>query len=220
VQGSWEVLSKSVLESAGGRVTVENELLLEAKALYKDRIRIIQSALIIVFSITFYLYYTSGIAGLENNAGPSSGISLGFEVVAAFNNVGLLIAVVLMVLAFRFWSWAFLPGPASLFTMSTLRGILGPNSIIRQTIGKQFRITLDNGLSFNINCFVQDRETDDWFSYRLVSSELQNGNLRDVALRHGFFVKGNRFVANVSNDELHHRTILLTKAMMIANSMA
>ena len=196
---------------------MENGLLLEAKALYKDRIRIALSAFIIVFSITFFVYYTSGIASLDS-AQPGPGWTQSVQVVSAFNNVGLIMAVVLMVLAFRFWSWAFLPGPASLFTTSILRGILGPSAIIKQTIGKRFKITLDNGLSFNVNCYIQEKGTDEWFSYLLVSSELQDGDLRDVALRHGFTLKGNRFIANVSNDELHHRTILLTKAMMMATN--
>ena len=138
--------------------------------------------------------------------------------VAAFNTVGLLIAVALMIVSFRFWSWAFLPGPASLFTLSVLRGILGPDAIIKQNIGKRFKITLDNSLSFTISCYIQEKETDDWFTYRLASSELQNGDLRNVALRHGFSLKDSRFVANVSNDELHHRTLLLAKAMMIAGA--
>ena len=197
---------------------VENDYLLEAKALYKDRIRIALSAFIIVFSITFSVYYTSGIAGLGPLPPPAEGVSRGLQVVAAFNTLGLLVAVALMVAAFRFWSWAFLPGPATLFTLSVLRGILGPGAIIKQTIGKRFRVTLDNGLTFNINCHIQEKGTDDWFSYRLVSSELQTGNLRNIALRHGFSLKGNRLVANVSNDELHHRTFLLAKAMMIATA--
>lgn len=195
---------------------VENNLLLEAKALYRDRIRIVLSALIIIFSITFYLYYTSGIAGLDNPLPNGNGVSRAIQVVAAFNNIGLLIAIALMVIAFQFWSWAFLPGPASLFTMSVLRGILGPGASITQTIGKHFEVTLENGLMFSISCHIQEKGTDDWFSYRLVSSELQNGNLRNVALRHGFSLKDSRFVANVGNDELHHRTLLLAKAMMIA----
>ncbi len=195
-----------------------NELLLEAKALYKDRLRIALSAFIIVFSTTFFVYYTSGIAGLDGNLDPGEGISQGILIIASFNNLGLLIAVALMVMAFRFWSWAFLPGPACLFTTSVLKGILGPNITIRQIIGKRFNVTLDNGLSFNLSCFIKEKGTEDWFSYRLSSSELQNGNLRNIALRHGFSVKGSRFVANVSNDELHHRTLLLAKAMMIATS--
>jgi hypothetical protein len=197
---------------------MENELLLEAKALYKDRIRIALSAFIIIFSITFFFYYTTGIAGLGETTLSGNGITQGFQVVAAFNNVGLIIAVALMVIAFRFWSWAFLPGPASLFTMSVLKGILGPFAIIQQGIGKRFKVTLDNGLSFSLSCSIQEKGTDDWFSYRLMSNKLQNGNLRDVALRHGFSLKGNRFVASVSNDELHHRTLLLAKAMMVATA--
>ena len=58
---------------------MENQFLQEAKALYKDRIRIVLSALIIVFSITFFLYYTSGIAGLGPIGSPEPGISRGFQ---------------------------------------------------------------------------------------------------------------------------------------------
>ena len=195
---------------------MDNELLLEAKALYKDRIRIALSAFIMIFSITFFVYYTTGIAGLGTTPRGEPGITQGLPVVAAFNNVGLLVAVALMVLTFRFWSWAFLPGPASLFTMSILKGILGPYATIKQSIGKRFKVTLDNGLSFSLSCSIQEKGTDNWFSYRLMSNKLQNGNLRDVALRHGFSLKGNRFVASVSNDELHLRTILLAEAMAIA----
>ena len=197
---------------------MENDLLLEAKALYRDRIRIALSAVILVFSITFFVYYTTGIAGLGEIIITSEGITRGLEVVAAFNNIGLIFAVVLMVVAFQFWSWAFLPGPALLFTQSILRGILGPEAVIKQAIGKRFKIALDNGITFKISCAIQEKGTDDWFTYRLVSSELQNGNLRNVALRHGFALKGSRFVANVGNDELHHRTILLAKAMTIAGA--
>jgi hypothetical protein len=199
-------------------VIVENDLLLEAKALYKDRTRIILSALIIVFSITFYLYYTSGIAGLGEIPLPENGISRGILVVASFNNVGLVIAIALMIMAFRFWSWAFLPGPASLFTITVLKGILGPRAVIKKSIGKRFNVILDNGLSFSINCHVQEKDSEEWFSYQLISSELHNGDLRNIALRHGFAFKNDRFVANIGNDELHHRTLLLAKAMMIASS--
>lgn len=199
-------------------MTVENNLLLEAKALYIDRIRIALSALIIVFSITFYVYYTSGIADLSSLSPGPSGWIRSLQVVTTFNTVGLIVAVILMVIAFQFWSWAFLPGPASIFTMAVLRGILGPSVEIKQAIGKRFKVTLDSELSFNVSCKIQEKDSEEWFTYRLVSSEMQNVNLRDVALRHGFSLKGSRFVASVSNDELHHRTLLLAKAMMIANA--
>ncbi len=195
---------------------MENQFLQEAKALYKDRIRIVLSALIIVFSITFFLYYTSGIAGLGPITIPDEGWTRGFQVVASFNNVGLLFAIGLLALVFRFWSWAFLPGPASFYTLSVLRGILGSKASVKQTIGKRFKITLENGMTFGVKCQIKEKGTDDWFSYRLVSSVLQHSNLKDIALRHGFVEIDNKFVASVSHDELHHRTLLLAKAMMIA----
>lgn len=195
---------------------MENQILQEAKALYKDRIRIVLSALIIVFSITFFLYYTSGIAGLVPIELSGSGWTQSLQAVASFNNVGLIIAVGLLVVVFKFWSWAFLPGPASLYTLSILRGILGSKAVVKQTIGKRFKITLENSMTFRVSCQIKEKGTDEWFSYRLVSSEIQHGGLKDIALRHGFNVKDNKFVASVSNDELHHRTLLLAKAMMIA----
>jgi hypothetical protein len=196
-----------------------DKLLQEAKALYKDRIRIVLSALIIVFSITFFLYYTSGLAGLgitnpdpENPAPSTSGLM----VMTAFNNVGLIIAVGLLVVVYKFWSWAFLPGPATLYTLSVLKGILGPKAVVKQTIGKRFKVTLENGMTFGVSCQIRIEGTEEWFTYRLVSAEIQNDDLRNIALRHGFNASENRIVGNVSNDELHHRTLLLAKAMMIA----
>jgi hypothetical protein len=195
---------------------MENKLLQEARALYKDRIRIVLSALIIVFSITFFLYYTSGLAGFGPVETHESGLTQGFQIVASFNNVGLIVAIGLLVVVFKFWSWAFLPGPASLYTLSVLRGILGSKAIVKQTIGKRFKVTLENGMTFGVSCQIKVKGTEEWFSYRLVSSEIQNSDLRNIALRHGFSTRDNKIVGNVSNDELHHRTLLLTKAMMIA----
>ncbi|MHA2235914.1 MAG: hypothetical protein ACXABH_11335 [Candidatus Thorarchaeota archaeon] len=195
---------------------MENKLLQEAKALYRDRIRIVLSALIIVFSLTFFLYYTSGLAGLEPAGSPYSGWTRAIQVVASFNNFGLIVAVGLLVVVFKFWSWAFLPGPASLYTLSILRGILGSKAVVKQAIGKRFRVTLENGMSFGVSCQIKEKGTEDWFSYRLVSSVIQHSDLRNIALRHGFSTRENKIVASVSNDELHHRTLLLTKALMIA----
>lgn len=194
---------------------MENNLLREAKALYKDRIRIILSTLIIIFSITFFLYYTSGLAGLNTDEPTAPGWLLGFEVVASFNNVGLIIAIGLLAVVFRFWSWAFLPGPASTYTLAVLRGILGSKAVVRQTIGKRFKVILENGITFRVSCQIKEKGSNEWFSYRLVSSEINHSDLKDIGLRHGFAVADNRLVASVSNDELHHRTLLLTKALMI-----
>ena len=193
---------------------MENKLLQEARALYKDRIRIVLSALIIVFSISFFLYYTSGLSGLIGSSEPGATSSL--YMVTSFNNVGLIVAVGLLVVVFKFWSWAFLPGPASLYTLSVLRGILGSKTVVKQTIGKRFKVALDNGMTFGVSCQIKVKGTEEWFSYRLVSSEIQHNDLRNIALRHGFSTRDSRIVGSVSNDELHHRTLLLTKAMMIA----
>ncbi|MGY5872671.1 MAG: hypothetical protein RTV72_10530 [Candidatus Thorarchaeota archaeon] len=200
---------------------MEDMLLKQARALYKDRLRIALAALIVVFSITFYLFYTPEITTI--GAVPPvvvipSGWTQGFEVVASINSIGFFSTIAIMVFIFRFWSWAFLPGPASTYTLAVLKGILGSKVSIRHSFGKRFKVTLANGMQFDVNCRIKDKDADEWFAYRLVSGQLQCEQLRNIALRHGFGVKNDRLVASVSNDELHHRTFLLTKAMMTASS--
>jgi hypothetical protein len=201
-------------------------LLKQARALYKDRLRIALAAFIVVLSITFYLFYSPEIISLgltppTNPTGPvgsDNGWTQGFAVVASVNTVGFLIAVALMAIIFRFWSWAFLPGPASTFTLAVLRGILGPKTTIRHSLGKRFRVTLENGLQFDVKCRIKEKDSGEWFAYRLVSTQIKCPQLRNIALRHGFGVDNNRIVASISNDELHHRTLLLTEAIMKASA--
>jgi hypothetical protein len=201
-------------------MNLEDTLLKQARALYKDRLRIALSAMLIVFTITFYLFYNHAISGY-GLAPPSEyphGFTQGLEVVASFNTIGFIISIVLMALVFRFWSWAFLPGPATTFTLAVLEGILGPKISIRQVLGKRFKVTLENGMQFEVSCKTKDRGIDEWFKFRLISSPLEGQHLREIALRHGFAFKNSRFVATVSSEELHQRTFLLTKAMMLVNS--
>ncbi len=198
---------------------MEDMLLKQARALYKDRLRIALAAFIVVFSITFYLFYNPEIIsiGAVPPVGWNQGWTQGFAVVASVNTIGFCLSVVLIVLIFRFWSWAFLPGPALTYTLAILKGILGTKTTIRHTYGKKIRVTLENGLQFDVNCRIKEKGTDEWFVYRLVSTQLHCDQLRNIALRHGFGVKNDRLVASISNDELHHRTFLLTKAMMLAS---
>ncbi|TFH04654.1 MAG: hypothetical protein E4H14_14295 [Candidatus Thorarchaeota archaeon] len=205
---------------------MEDMLLKQARALYKDRLRIALAAILLVFTVTFFLFYspeiiTLGLTPPNDPTGPVAPFSAwtqGFAVVASVNTIGFLSAVALMVLIFKFWSWAFLPGPASTFTLAILKGILGSKTTIRHSLGKRFRVTLENGLQFDVKCSIKEKDTNEWFVYRLVSAQLQCAQLRNIALRHGFSVKDNRLVASVSNDELHHRTFLLTKAIMMASA--
>lgn len=199
---------------------VEDMLLKQARALYKDRLRIALAAFIVVLSITFYLFYNPEIVSI--GVIPPEGVvpigwTQGFAVFASVNTIGFCFSVALIVLIFKFWSWAFLPGPALTYTLAILRGILGTKTTIRHSFGKTIKVTLENGLQFDVNCRIKDKGTDEWFVYRLVSTQLQCDQLRNIALRHGFGVKNNRLVANISNNELHHRSFLMTKAMMLAS---
>jgi hypothetical protein len=193
----------------------EDNLLGQAKALYKDRIRIVLATLVIAFTATFYIFYSGGIVDLIPEGFPPGWIS-GLEVVVSFNTVGFAIAVFFMALAYKFWTWAFLPSPAVTYTLAVLHGILGPTATIKQTIGQRFKVVLQSGHSFDVKCNVHERGTDDWFVYRLTSMVIDSDRLRNIALRHGFGVKKGRMVASIGNDELHHRTLLLTKAMQLA----
>jgi len=197
---------------------MEDILLKQARALYKDRLRIALAAFIFVFAITFYLFYSPEIFTLGTvppTAVIPNGWTQGFAVVTSVNTIGFFSTIALMALIFRFWSWAFLPGPASTFTLAVLRGILGSQTVIKPSLGKRFKVTLENGLQFDVNCNIREKDTGEWFAYRLVSAKMKSEGLRNIALRHGFGVKNSRLVASVSNDELHLRTFLLTQAMML-----
>ncbi|TFG31353.1 hypothetical protein EU527_12630 [Candidatus Thorarchaeota archaeon] len=196
-----------------------NELLKEAKALYKDRLRIAMAAFIIVTFSAFSYFFNPVYLGVDPIGGFPSGWTQGIAIITSPNSVGFIISVLMMFLIYQFWSWAFLPGPASTYTYGILEGIFRNKATIKYIIGKRFKITLENGLQFNVNCMIKDKASGEWFLYRLVSSQLKNVHVRDIALRHGFGVDGNRIVANVSNDELHHRTLLLVKALSIASPL-
>jgi len=208
---------------------MEDMLLKQARALYKDRLRIALAAFIVIFAISAYLFYSPEIISLGIGPGTSTnpgvtgapaavGLPQGFAVIASVNTVGFLISIGVLVLIMRFWQWAFLPGPATSYTLGILRGILGPKTTIKHSFGRRFKVSMSNGLQFDVKCQIKEKDSDEWFVYRLISSPMQNTQLKSIALRHGFTVKNNRLVASVSNDELHHRTFLLTKAMLMATS--
>jgi len=189
----------------------------KARALYRDRERIALSALLVVAAVAFFLFYSSGIHVLPPP--PQwfpEGWASGFEVVASFNTLGFLLSLALMLLAYGVWSWAFLPSPAVTYTMGVLRGIFGSKVEIKHSIGRRFRVFLDGGLHIDIACKIKDPDTGEWFLYRLVSSPMEADNLADVALRNGMSVSKGRFASWVSNDEFHHRILLMAKAMSMA----
>ncbi|MHA2021715.1 MAG: hypothetical protein ACW96N_08365, partial [Candidatus Thorarchaeota archaeon] len=167
-------------------------------------------------TVVFYLFYSPGIIDLAPpDWFPHQGI-LGFEVVASFNTIAFFLALGLMVLAYSVWTWAFLPSPAAIYTLGVLRGILGPDAIIKQSIGKKFRVMLEGGIHIDVSCSIKG-PGGEWFHYRLVSSKLEGEDLDNIAFRHGMSIQDGHFTSHVSNDELHSRTLLLAKAMMFAN---
>ncbi|MHA1926055.1 MAG: hypothetical protein ACW974_09080 [Candidatus Thorarchaeota archaeon] len=192
-----------------------DQLLTKARALYKEREKIAISALLIAGTVAFYLFYSPGIFDLAPPDWFPGGWIQGFEVVASFNTIGFILALGLMVLFYSFWTWAFLPRPAVIFTMGVLRGILGPDVIIGQSIGKKFRVMLEGGSHIDMSCRIKG-PGNDWFDYRLASSKLEGKNLDSIAFRHGMSFQDGRFTSHVSSEELHSRTLLLVKAMMCA----
>jgi hypothetical protein len=173
----------------------------------------------IVFTVTFYVFYSPGIYTLvEGTPEPISyGSVQGIEFVYSFNTIGFFLAFSVMIFAYALWSWAFLPTPALSYTLGVLKGIFGPEVQIRHRIGKRFTITLDSGIDVNIKCRIKGEGPEEWFIYRLESSKFENQDLKDVALRHGMSVSDGRLVTWVSNDELHSRILLMGSAIsMIA----
>ncbi len=193
----------------------------KAQALYKDRERIGLSALLVVAAVAFYFFYSSGIHVLPPPPEwlwPLEGWASGLpEVIASFNTLGFLLSLALMLLAYGVWSWAFLPSPAVMYTMGVLRGVFGSKVEIKYSIGGRFRVFLDDGQHIDIACKTKDIDSGEWFQYRLVSSPMEADNLADVALRNGMSVSNGRFRSWVSNDEFHHRVLLMAKAMSVAS---
>ncbi|MHA1928028.1 MAG: hypothetical protein ACTSV2_05530 [Candidatus Thorarchaeota archaeon] len=195
-----------------------DKLLVLSKSLYKDRQRIALATMMIIFTFAFYVFYSPGIYGLgtEPPANFPYGWTQGFEVVYSFNTVGFFLAFALMVLAYGFWSWAFLPTPAVTYTMGILRGIFGQSAKIKQSFGKRFKILLDSGDEITLTCRLREHGSGDWFVYRLESSIIQGKNAEEIALRHGMSLKKKKFVSWVGNDELHGRMLLLAKAISLS----
>ena len=195
-----------------------DNLLKKAKSLYRDREKIAFSTMLIVFTVSLFALYSPGISTLfvEAPVWIPWGWTEGLSVVVSLNTVVFMIAVAIMVVAYSVWAWAFLPTPAAVYTMGVLRGILGPGPEIKQHIGKRFRILLENGVHIDIRCSIKEQSSGDWFVYRLRSSRLIGENLENIALRHGMSLADDRFTTCVGNDELHHRTILLAKAISMA----
>ena len=196
-----------------------DSLLISAKGLYKDRQRIALATLMIVFSIALYAFYTPGIYSISSDFPDwiSGGWAQGFEIVYSFNTVGFFLAFAIMAFAYAFWSWAFLPTPATAFTIGVLKGVFGSDTNIKQTIGKKFHITTSEGIEVDVKCRIKDHGTDDWFVYQLQSNEITSEDAHSIALRHGFSLIQNRISSWVSHDELHSRSLLLLKAIQMVS---
>jgi hypothetical protein len=196
-----------------------DRLLEQARALYLDRRRIALAAMIVIFSVTFYLFYSPGIYAIpsEPPALPPGWVQ-GFRIVYSFNTVGFFLASSIMVFVYAFWCWAFLPIPAVNYTIAVLRGVFGPGARISQLIGKRFKVLLTQTKWMDLTCQIKEHGSGMWFVYTLTSSPMSSRNLSDIAMRHGMSVLNNRLNAWVSSDELHQRSILMARAMSLASA--
>ncbi len=195
-----------------------DNLLKRAQGLYMDRQRIALAAILVVFSITFVLFYSNGIHEIGNVPADwiPAGWGQGIEVIASFNTVGFFLAFSVMVFFYAFWSWAFMPSPAAAYTMGVLRGVFGPKAKITTSIGRRFRVSLSDDEFIDIRCRVKEQGSNNWFVYKFTSHKMSSTNLEEIALRHGMSAKEGRFTTWISHDELHHRSILFAKAIAIA----
>jgi hypothetical protein len=195
-----------------------NQLLKSAQGLYIDKQRIALAALIAIFSITFVLFYSNGIDVIvEEPPILPAGWAEGWSVVASFNTVGFFLAFSVMVFFYAFWSWAFMPAPATAYTIGVLQGVFGPKVKITQSIGKRFKVHLGEDRYILLRCKIKEQGSGDWFVYRLTSHEIMRADKDIIAMRHGMSIRNNRFTTWVSHDELHSRSLLLAKAIAIAS---
>ena len=190
-------------------------LLKHAQELYINRQRAILATLTVIFTVVFYSFYSTGIYGF--GATPPEWFPAGwieiFKVVASLNTVAFFLAFSLIVFAYGLWSWAFFPSSAVFYTKATFRGLFGQNVKIKQSIGKRFRVFLESGSHIDVRCRIKEANSEDWFVYRFTSCPLTGNNLYSIALRHGMSSRNGRFMAWIGHDELHHRALLMAKAM-------
>jgi hypothetical protein len=190
-------------------------LLKHAQGLYISRQRITIATLMVIFAFAFHSFYSLGIHGF--GATPPEWFPVGwteiFDVVVSLNTVAFFLAFSLIVFAYGLWSWAFLPSPAVSYTVAAFRGLFGQNVRIQYRIGKRFRVFLESGRHIDVRCRIKEASSGDWFVYRFTSCPLTGNNLYSIALRHGMSSRNRRFTTWIGHDELHHRALLMAKAM-------
>lgn len=190
-------------------------LLKHARGLYINMQRITIVSLMVIFIVAFYSLYSIGI--YELGATPPEWFPAGlmeiFDVVVSLNTVAFFLAFSLIVFAYGLWSWAFFPSSAVSYTQAAFRGLFGQNVRIKQSIGKRFRVFLESGKHIDVRCRVQEVRSGDWFVYRFTSCPLTGNSLHSVAMRHGMSSRKGRFTTTIGHDELHHRGLLMAKAM-------
>ncbi len=196
-----------------------DRLLLQARGLYADGRRTAVAAMAVVLAVTTVLFYSGGLQVIETEPLPWAppGWTQGLEVVTSFNTVLFFLAFSLMVFFYAFWSWAFLPSPAVLYTVGVLRGIFGETARIVHRMGRRFRVHLDADRYVDVVCRVRDHASGEWFVFELRSSPVMCSHSQEIAMRHGMRLDRGCFATRVSHDELHHRTLLMTRALALCH---
>jgi hypothetical protein len=195
-----------------------DRLLEHARALYLDRRRIALAAMVVIFSVTFYLFYSPGIYSIPSEPPVlPPGWVQGFRIVYSFNTVGFFLAISIIVFVYTFWCWAFLPIPAANYTLAVLRGVFGPSPRISQRIGGRFKVSITQKMWMELACRVKEQGSGMWFVYKMTSSPISTPHVGDIAVRHGMSASNGRFNAWVNSGELHQRTILMVRAMLLAS---
>ncbi len=193
--------------------------MIQAQALYRDRMRLANAALLFVIGGMFYMAYGSTVQPLITVPSfvSSDGWVQSIQYIYSYNTLAFVFVVLVMVLLHTYWTWAFLPSPATLFILNVLRGIFGGSINIARHIGGRFRVWFTRDAYLDIFCHVHDHRSDGWFTFLLRSSPVTGKDVEEVALRHGLSYSHKRLTTHATNEELYGRTLLLARAMLMLN---
>ncbi len=179
--------------------------------IYKWTVRYAALVGVTIFSLIFVLLYIPQVdlSGIPASSGTSKFILSVFM----YRNYILVLIGAFIAIGFSVWVYNFIPDPIEEYIVSTALGQVNPQFQFHKKFGRRFEIALDNQTKIEIFCRNQESESGEWFVFKLSSSEIENSNLEEIALRNGFSVSENKITGWCSKDELPLKLLLMQRAV-------